>query len=114
MRMASSFADEDGCLAEYANSLRAGALRQLGPPGTMTADETCIVFSIRARHAKAAGLPILGIENVLYRLKELQKDKVILLFHFTDGSRTFTVFVSSDEELVGCIIVPSRQGTVTS
>jgi hypothetical protein len=56
MRMASSSADEDGCLAEYENSLRAGVLRQLGPPGKMTASETYIVFSIRAKHAQVAGV----------------------------------------------------------
>jgi hypothetical protein len=106
-RMASSSVGEDGCLAEYVNA--SSGLREVGPPGKMTAREAYRIFSLRARHAEAAGIAVSGAERVLEKLKELDESDPVLLFHFAGDSRTFTVFVTAqNEHLVGCIAVPSR------
>jgi len=107
-RMASSSVGEDGCLAEYVNA--SADLRQVGPPGKMTAGEAFRIFSLRARHAKDAGIAVSGMERALERLEKLDENEPLLLFHFAGDSRTFTILISAEEEhLVGCMGVPSKR-----
>jgi hypothetical protein len=106
--MASNSAGEDGCLREYVNA--SADLRQVGSPGKMTAGDAFRIFSLRARHARDAGIAVSGMERALQSLSELDENEPLLLFHFTGDSRTFTIFVSAEDEcLIGCLAVPSRR-----
>jgi len=109
-KMASYSVEEDGCLAEYVNA--SADLREVGPPGKMTASEAFRIFSLRVRHAENAGIAVSLMERGLKRLEELDENEPLLLFHFAGDSRIFTIFVSAeDERLVGCIAISSRTAT---
>jgi hypothetical protein len=107
-RMASSAVGEDACLAEYVNA--SADLRQVGPPGKMTAGEAFRIFSLRALHAKHAGIAVSGMERSLKTLEKLGENEPLLLFHFAGDRRNFTIIISAEDELlVGCLAVSSQR-----
>lgn len=76
--------------------------------GRMTAGEASANFAIREETARRAGIDTCGIPETLAALARTPAREDVLLFHFSGARRLFTVFVSLDGDVLGCVRVVRR------
>lgn len=84
-------------------------------PGCMSAHEALATFGIRRRTTLAAGIEVLGLDEVLDALAEVAPDVEVLLFFVTSPHRVFTLVVRPDAKLLGCVrvvVVPGRSRAI--
>jgi hypothetical protein len=97
----------NGTVEELRSALEVGRIHPVTPgPGRDTAGILHGTFGIRDKTSTAAGATKSGLETTLQGLQRLDREDIVLLYHFSGPERVFTVFIrEADRSLVGCVRV---------
>lgn len=99
------------CIMQCYLGFQSGKLTYLGPPpGQLSANDAFQTFQIRFRSALNAGIVLCGFEETLPAL-ERHGEAAVLLFHFIEPTRLFTIFFDeAGSRIVGCVGIRRRNG----
>jgi hypothetical protein len=101
---------ENSCLIILKEHLKAGHEVEELIIGNLSAGEATDIYAIRNNLAEAAGVKLIGIEEAVAALRTFPREKKILLCHFGDDVKAYTVLVTADDSAVfGCISVPRKR-----
>jgi hypothetical protein len=79
--------------------------------GELSAKAAAETLRIRQQTTRRANTHTSGFANVIMALEQRPVDERIMLFHFSAEDRIFTVFVTSSDEILGCVRVARERPT---
>ncbi|MCH9808668.1 MAG: hypothetical protein K0U74_13130 [Alphaproteobacteria bacterium] len=74
--------------------------------GTTTSGEILSIMELRKKHCEDIGLPLLGIDELILKLRNLQPDAIVKILGYKNFEATVHLLLDQDcKSLVGAVLI---------